>query len=50
MGMGQKYMNTLQLTEGGGGGGGGGEKWNLNSLLTTEKKLEGNCNVIICPV
>ena len=52
MGMGQKYMNTLQLTkpEGGGGGGGEGEKWNLNSLLTTEKKLEGNCNVIICPV
>ena len=53
MGMGQKYMNTLQLTkpEGGGGGGGGeGEKWNLNSLLTTEKKLEGNYNVIICPV
>ena len=27
MGMGQKYMNTLQLTkpEGGGGGGGGGK-------------------------
>ena len=53
MGMGQKYMNTLQLTkpEGGAGGGGEGEKWNLNSLLTTEKKLEGNCcNVIICPV
>ena len=51
MGMGQKYMNTLQLTEGGGGGGvGEGEKRNLNSLLTTEKKLEGNYNVIICPV
>ena len=51
MGMGQKYMNTLQLTKPEGGGGGGeGEKRNLNSLLTTEKKLEGNCNVIICPV
>ena len=50
MGMGQKYMNTLQLTEGGRGGVGEGEKRNLNSLLTTEKKLEGNYNVIICPV
>ena len=51
MGMGQKYMNTLQLTKPEGGGGGGeGEKRNLKSLLTTEKKLEGNCNVIICPV
>ena len=49
MGMGQKYMNTLQLTKPeGGGGGGGGEKWNLNSLLTTEKKLEGNCDHLSC--
>ena len=39
MGMGQKYMNTLQLTkpEGGGGGGGGG-KTEFKQLVNNREK------------
>ena len=38
MGMGQKYMNTLQLTEGGGGGGGGGGKTEFKQLVNNREK------------
>ena len=40
MGMGQKYMNTLQLTkpEGGGGGGGGG-KMEFKQLVNNREKI-----------
>ena len=40
MGMGQKYMNTLQLTkpEGGGGGGGGG-KTEFKQLVNNREKI-----------
>ena len=40
MGMGQKYMNTLQLTEGGGGGGGGGGgKTEFKQLVNNREKI-----------
>lgn len=40
MGMGQKYMNTLQLTkpEGGAGGGGGG-KMEFKQLVNNREKI-----------
>ena len=40
MGMGQKYMNTLQPTEGGGGGGGGGGgKTEFKQLVNNREKI-----------
>ena len=39
MGMGQKYMNTLQLTEGGRGGGGGGGKTEFKQLVNNREKI-----------
>ena len=41
MGMGQKYMNTLQLTkpERGGGGGGGGGKTEFKQLDNNREKI-----------
>ena len=41
MGMGQKYMNTLQLTkpEGGARGGGGGGKMEFKQLVNNREKI-----------
>ena len=41
MGMGQKYMNTLQLTkpEGGGGGGGRGGKMEFKQPVNNREKI-----------
>lgn len=38
MGMGQKYMNTLQLTKPEGGGGGGG-KTEFKQLVNNREKI-----------
>lgn len=38
MGMGQKYMNTLQLTKPEGGGGGGGGKTEFKQLVNNREK------------
>ena len=39
MGMGQKYMNTLQLTKPEGGGGGGGGKMEFKQLVNNREKI-----------
>ena len=38
MGMGQKYVNTLQLTKPEGGGGGGGGKTEFKQLVNNREK------------